>query len=422
MINQELSPNDLHKDHKKGKVISIYGHHEILLNISSLFLNDDLEQIETSACISFELINQLVNVERIQVHVYNYDTNCSNLFNQYYTSEEFKIDLPPIPFGVIDEMVSVLNNGYHIFIPNVKEMQNGIVKDALILQNTESILVIPMRIRDENIGFITMETISRRQSAYGEETISILKIYANMLANLITRGKDREQLKNLVEKISIQNKRHADFSFITSHNVRSSVANLMALTDFIKDDISNDSYNMLRTTVDRLNGNIFNINEILNGEREGYLRKIACNIHKAVDRVLYACQHSIEDQMIKVHNLVEDSLAIDAYPGYVDSILRQLIFNSIKFSKDDGEKRIAITSKELENNILITVADNGKGFDSENNRHKLFEVGARFHQEHSEGNGMGLFMARLHVESLGGTIEISSIVGVGTTVFIYLPK
>lgn len=400
----------------------MFGFHEILLHISSLFLNDDLDTISDSAHKSFELINQTINVERIQVHVFDHMHNCSQLYYQHVSKERFRIDLSHVDLESIENAVKMINQGLHVFTRNVNELSDSNIKRMLIQHGTKSVLIIPMCVRNESIGFIAFESLSRLQQDYSAEAISLLKIYANMLANLITRGRDREQLKELVEKIAVQNKRHADFSFITSHNIRASVANLMALTDLIQEDTSIERFEMLKTTVDRLNSNLFNINEILNGERHDHLKKKSCSIRNVADNVIFSYQYTIKSKCLKVINLIDNDVTITTFPGYLDNILRQLIFNSIKFSKEHGEKSVIISSHVLENRILLKIVDNGKGFDAESNQHKVFEVGSRFHPEQCDGNGMGLFMSKLQVEALGGEIELSSLPGEGTSVFIYLPK
>ncbi|MFM8348887.1 MAG: sensor histidine kinase, partial [Bacteroidota bacterium] len=59
-------------------------------------------------------------------------------------------------------------------------------------------------------------------------------------------------------------------------------------------------------------------------------------------------------------------------------------------------------------------------FDSARHAGKVFEPFQRFHH-HGEGKGLGMFLVRNQVESLGGTISLTSQVNVGTRVEIRLP-
>jgi signal transduction histidine kinase len=69
----------------------------------------------------------------------------------------------------------------------------------------------------------------------------------------------------------------------------------------------------------------------------------------------------------------------------------------------------------------ISVQDNGLGIDLRYAQNKLFGLYQRFHPM-IEGKGMGLFLVKTEVEHLGGRVEVSSEVNVGTTFSVYLPE
>lgn len=69
---------------------------------------------------------------------------------------------------------------------------------------------------------------------------------------------------------------------------------------------------------------------------------------------------------------------------------------------------------------MLNFQDNGLGIDLEKHGEKLFGMYKTFHQ-HPDSRGVGLFITRNQVESMGGKIEVSSTVNVGTTFSIHLP-
>ena len=70
---------------------------------------------------------------------------------------------------------------------------------------------------------------------------------------------------------------------------------------------------------------------------------------------------------------------------------------------------------------VITLSDNGSGIDLERvEAEDLFKLYKRFHPQHS-GRGLGLYLVKTHVQSMGGRIEVSSQVDVGTSFLIFLP-
>jgi signal transduction histidine kinase len=79
----------------------------------------------------------------------------------------------------------------------------------------------------------------------------------------------------------------------------------------------------------------------------------------------------------------------------------------------------------LKKNILKTVElsfqDNGLGIDLEKYKEQLFGMYQTFHQ-HNDSRGVGLFITKNQIESMGGNISIESEVNVGTTFTITLKK
>lgn len=100
-------------------------------------------------------------------------------------------------------------------------------------------------------------------------------------------------------------------------------------------------------------------------------------------------------------------------------VLLNLVSNATKYNKENG--RITISARRQASEVEISVADTGPGIDPDDMKH-LFE---RFYRipgsESAEGSGLGLSVAQKIVEEHNGRIEVSSIVGEGTTFTICLP-
>jgi hypothetical protein len=103
------------------------------------------------------------------------------------------------------------------------------------------------------------------------------------------------------------------------------------------------------------------------------------------------------------------------------SILYNLISNGIKYRSPERKPVIHITSSSNDQWVKIVVEDNGLGIDMEAFGSKLFGLYKRFHT-HTEGRGLGLFLVKLQVEALEGTIEVESTLHKGTTFTICFPK
>ncbi len=71
----------------------------------------------------------------------------------------------------------------------------------------------------------------------------------------------------------------------------------------------------------------------------------------------------------------------------------------------------------MNNNIVLSVTDNGLGIDLSKHKHNLFKIRRVFH-EHPDAKGFGLYMTKTQVEAIGGEIWVESIPNEGSTFFI----
>ncbi|WP_462250358.1 sensor histidine kinase [Ekhidna sp.] len=396
---------------------------KILLSISSYFLEADLDSVDRIINQSLNDLGLFLGIDRLQVHHYDYKSE------QCIVSHEWMLESisnasninTSFPLQLLHEMILAHDKGQHIFYPSIPNLPNSPIKEVLMCQNVKSTLTIPMKLDSNCSGFIAFETIRNFSLEYSESVIAMLKLYANMVASISSRAASHVKLKKLIEQVTLQGKQHKDFSFITSHNIRASVANLVALTDLMNQDFSEKYLEMLDITVKKLNESINNINNILHLDHKELLKRTVCDVGKSVNRVLESLEMVIADQELIIENKVPASILLNTLPSYLDNILFQVISNAIKYGTNDRSKRITVRAERLSRKVILSIIDYGDGFDIVRHSHQIFKVGARFDQRKSDGQGLGLYITKQQVESLDGTIEIESSEISGTAVRISLP-
>lgn len=116
----------------------------------------------------------------------------------------------------------------------------------------------------------------------------------------------------------------------------------------------------------------------------------------------------------------EDSVEMDFVPEYLHKVLQNLIVNSIKFSRRDSVIRVA--SEVNGNKFVLSITDRGIGMTPEqkSNIFKAFYQ-AREDGADSSGSGIGLPLAKLLLDNIGGDIEAFSLENEGTTFIVRLP-
>lgn len=232
----------------------------------------------------------------------------------------------------------------------------------------------------------------------------------------ITERKLAEQrLKELLDKTTYQNARLKDFSFMTSHNIRSSVANLVGLSQLLKDDPGNLTYiDMLGITVNELDNTVKNVSTLLNFESTSDSEaRVDCNVQSVVDRFIELNAACIEEKGIHIVSLLPSELSVNYVPAYIDSVIHNLISNAIKYGTTVASTKIEVG--QVEGKFpTIYVRDYGSGIDLDKYGEKIFSLGSRFHAS-NDGQGLGLYMTRHQIESAGGSITVESTLNVGTT-------
>lgn len=234
----------------------------------------------------------------------------------------------------------------------------------------------------------------------------------------------RELVKSNLELIK-QNNQLEQYGYITAHNLRSPVARILGLTNMLKSDRLNPDEDLyivekLRITTLELDTIIHDMNAILdikNGVENSYE---VIDFHEQLEKVKSMLKESIANTKAVILEDFTAAKSCYAIPTYIESILYNLISNSIKYRSSKRKPEIIIRSSIKDGLLELTVADNGLGIEPNLMKDKIFNLYQRFH-DHVEGKGMGLFLVRTQVEALNGNIRVESIVNEGTTFLITIP-
>lgn len=112
-------------------------------------------------------------------------------------------------------------------------------------------------------------------------------------------------------------------------------------------------------------------------------------------------------------------LVADRY--MLSTILRNLISNAVKFSFPGSE--VVVSAVKEHDSILISVKDSGTGINEEDMQ-RLFTLDDQYRStgtEGEKGTGLGLILAKEFTEKHGGSIEVRSTPGLGSTFTVKLP-
>jgi len=132
-----------------------------------------------------------------------------------------------------------------------------------------------------------------------------------------------------------------------------------------------------------------------------------------LDEIKYSLDEVIDDKQVELNCNFSAVNGMITLKSYLHSIFFNLVSNSIKFCRPGIKAIIEITTALQNDKIQIVFKDNGLGINLAQHGQNLFGLYKRFH-DHVDGKGMGLYMVKTQVESLGGKITASSEVNKGT--------
>jgi signal transduction histidine kinase len=138
-------------------------------------------------------------------------------------------------------------------------------------------------------------------------------------------------------------------------------------------------------------------------------------------KVMALLENQIQESKAKIEVDFSQIDTIQSVSPYVESILYNLLSNAIKYRNPKKVPIIKVKTEVQADYVVLSVADNGLGIDLETNKGKIFTLYRRFH-DHVEGKGLGLYLIKTQIETLGGKVEIASKLGEGTTFYIFFPK
>lgn len=257
-------------------------------------------------------------------------------------------------------------------------------------------------------------------------TINELEV-ANVLQRGIIAVRLRNQNKSLEElykkyqesanSLDIKNKQLQDFTRIITHNLRSPLANIQGLHAIYKDHpalLDADSFiNKVNLASHNMLATIDDLNVVLKTSTGEKFQKEAVNLSELIQKEL----HNLDAVILQTAAEVNVQLMvpeINTNKVYMESIIHNLLSNALKYSCPERQPEIQVKSWKEKKRSFLSVSDNGIGIDLKRFGHKLFGIYQTFHQN-PDSRGVGLYLTKMQIESLGGHILVESEPEVGTT-------
>lgn len=254
-----------------------------------------------------------------------------------------------------------------------------------------------------------------------EENMGYLLAFKDITERKVSDMERMRVTNDLVQR----NKDLEQFTYIVSHNLRAPVANIIGLSHLLNvlelDDNEYEEIKLaLHTAITALDSTIIDLNHILEVSSKANERSEQISFRSLIADITLSLNHLIESEHAVISYHFNEAEEMAGIKSYLYSIFYNLILNGIKYRRPGINPVITVSGCKADTGTIIRFQDNGNGIE-EKNLKNLFGLYKRF-DTNVEGKGMGLFMVKMQVESMGGSIRVESEPGKGSTFIIEFPE
>ncbi|RKS53932.1 PAS domain S-box-containing protein [Gillisia mitskevichiae] len=250
-------------------------------------------------------------------------------------------------------------------------------------------------------------------------------IYA--IAKDITHVKKLEEERNLLLiDLAKLNSDLKKFTYTTTHDLRAPVNNLLSLFNLldlskIEDEQTLEYIELLNSSTIQMKSTLDKYVDAVSQEKKINIQVEALSLEETFFMVLNSINTVAQKSNANFEVDFSEAPEVNFSSFYLQSILLNLISNSIKYSNPKIAPAITIKSTKVKNGVQLLFTDNGIGFDMEKVEGSIFGLHQSFH-DNADSKGIGLYLVQSHMESLGGKISVTSKVNEGTTFKLIFKK
>ena len=240
----------------------------------------------------------------------------------------------------------------------------------------------------------------------------------------ISIAKEAEkELNASFDLVTEQNKRLLNFSYIISHNLRSHTSNIESIISLLEtaehEEEKEQLVQLLKTTSDSLNETMYHLNEVINIRANIDLVSEPLDLEKYIISTRSILCEQISSNKVTISTEIPTGTIINYNPAYLESILYNIISNSIRYKHPSRKPVIKINLVEENDMKILEITDNGIGIDLARNGDKIFGMYKTF-SNNADSRGIGLFITKNQIDAMGGNITVESEPNKGTTFKIYI--
>ena len=275
--------------------------------------------------------------------------------------------------------------------------------------------------------------ISERKEIEAEIENFVDELHKNQ-ESLRLKTEELERLNDQLAKSELKlqelNANKDKFFSIIAHDLRSPFTSVLGFSEYISknfNELSRDEIGEYSTHMNNATKNVFNLLEnllhwsrIQTGRVE--FTPEPFSLSALIYDVFSVYKIIAGNKKIELVNKIENDIQVYADRQMVDTIVRNLLSNGIKFTHPDN--KVVIQCRVKEGYVEVSVKDTGVGISSERIKHlfKIDQFKSTDGTDKEKGTGLGLILCKEFVEKCGGKLWVKSELDKGSTFYFTLPS
>ena len=249
-------------------------------------------------------------------------------------------------------------------------------------------------------------------------------IISNGTPFMMSITRDITERKHIEAEIKLKNKQLEEsnaekdkFFSIIAHDLKGPFNSFLGLTEVLADGIEYMGADMVKKMAENMNTSARNIYILLENLLEWSRLKRnqfsyspeQLNVSAEIEKVIDVTKELAKKKSISLNVNSPENLEVFADSYMLQSVLRNLVTNAVKFTFKRGTITVSASMKE-DNSVLFSVADNGTGIDKET-KDKLFKIDSKVGKPGTEGElstGIGLLICKELINKHNGNIWVES--------------
>jgi len=317
--------------------------------------------------------------------------------------------------------------------------EKAISFDMPLLTDTHSEMVIPLSTRGKIIGAMAVQ--SRQVGAFSGQDLAVIRITTDQIANAIAnarlfgeRERTAQELREAKDAAEEASRAKSTFLANMSHELRTPLTGIIGYSELLQHEAEYQGYTDIIADLGKINtagqhllaiiNDILDLSKIESGKMQIFVE--AFDLHKLLADVQATSGPLIEKNhnTLEVHHLPEGLGLIHSDMTKIRQVVLNLLSNAAKFTKNGQiNLRASYEQRGGQEWVTISISDTGIGIGAEH-LGRLFQEFTQADASMTRrygGTGLGLALCRRLCLLLGGTIDVTSELGVGSTFTAHFP-